>query len=49
MQENKLLEKIKELKMVQDISEVNKLIKGEWILVQITSIQNKTAYLLGRV
>lgn len=41
--------KIKELKIVEDVAEVNKLIKEEWILVQITSIQNKTAYLLGRV
>lgn len=41
--------KIKELKIEQDVAKVNELIKKEWILVQITSIQGKIAYLLGRI
>lgn len=41
--------KIKELKYEKDIAKVNELIKKEWILVLITSIQNKITYLLGRI
>lgn len=41
--------KIKELKMEEDVGKVNELINKEWILVQITSIQGKVAYLLGRI
>lgn len=41
--------KIKELKIEKDVGIVNELIKTEWILVLITSIQNEVAYLLGKV
>lgn len=41
--------KIKELKNEDDIAKVNELIKKEWILVLITSIQGKVTYLLGRI
>lgn len=41
--------KIKELKLVEDIKIVNELIKKEWILVLITSIQGKVNYLIGRI
>lgn len=40
---------IKELRIEKDTKEVNKLIKNEWILVMITSIQNEIVYLLGRI
>ena len=43
------LSKIKELKLESDIGIVNELIKKEWILLLITSIQGKTEYLLGRI
>ncbi len=41
--------KIKELKLESNIETVNELINKEWILILITSIQEKTEYLLGRV
>ena len=41
--------KIKELKIEKDVGKVNELIKKEWILVLITSIQGKISYLLGRI
>ena len=41
--------KIKELKIESDIEKVNELIKEEWTLVLITSIQGETSYLLGRI
>ena len=41
--------KIKELKVESNIETVNELINKEWILILITSIQEKTEYLLGRV
>ena len=41
--------KIKELKIVEDVKTVNELLQKEWILVLMTSIQNKFAYLLGRI
>ena len=41
--------KIKELKLEKNIGIVNELIKKEWILVTITSIQSEITYLLGRV
>ena len=40
---------IKELKLEEDIEKVNELIKKEWILILITSIQGKINYLLGRI
>lgn len=41
--------KIKELKQEKDVGRVNELIKKEWILVMITSIQNEITYLLGKI
>ncbi len=41
--------KIRELKLADDVGTVNELIKKEWILVTITSIQGKITYLLGRI
>lgn len=41
--------KIKELKLESNIGAVNELIKKEWILVLITSTQEKIEYLLGRI
>ena len=41
--------KIRELKLESNIGTVNELIKKEWILVLITSIQGKISFLLGRI
>lgn len=41
--------KIKELKIENDVAIVNELIKKEWIVVLITSIQGKISYLIGRI
>ncbi|CCJ32855.1 hypothetical protein [Caloramator australicus] len=44
-----LIHKVKEIKEISDITEVNTLIEKDWILLKIVPNKLKTIYVLGRI
>lgn len=46
---NKIITRVKEIKVVEDFNEVNLLIEQNWILLKIVPKENSFEYSLGKI
>lgn len=44
-----MLQKVKELRQEKDLDIVNLLLQKNWLLIEITTKNNLTTFLLGRI